>query len=318
MKRAALFAMLAALALIIPAAAQEQSLRTGIVDFHSAGKNSGEGKLVVSELSAALGRYAFISLVERSKLGALVKEMELGQSGLVDEATAARLGRVHGLQVIVEGTVSKGGVSARAIHAETARVLAAASVPSRADIVTLGERLAYGIETFLARENLKRLRNDSPRIDLCFWMEKRDGGKITGADGRGTSRIGSSVSLHFRSSADGYLTVVDIQPGGEVVLLYPNDFTPSNRISACRDYSLPSKDDEYEITVTEPAGEDTVVAFFTKKKVDWLDAKKLRGEGFRTVRDSERLGAARGLSITATKLRRDDWESAVLQLEVKR
>jgi len=266
-----------------------------------------------------LGRYSFISLVDRTQLKSLIDEIALGQTGIIDEATALKAGRVHGLQLIIEGTIDGDRVTARAIHTETLKVIATASANGRNEIERLGKKLAAGIETFIARENLKRLRNDSPGINLEFWLETKGsaGAKISARD-RGPLKIGKSVSFHFRSNRDGYLTIVDIQPNGDVVLLYPNDFSKTNEVKAGIEYSIPSKNDEFEITVTEPAGQDTIVAYFTLRKVDWLDKNRLSGDGFRSVNEGEKIGMSRGFNVAATKLKSDEWESTVLLVDVEK
>ncbi len=101
-----------------------------------------------------------------------------------------------------------------------------------------------------------------------------------------------------------------------MVLLYPNDFSGSNEIKKNEQYAIPSPDDGFEITVSLPEGEDTLVAFFTKKKVDWLDMKKLSGEGFRSIRDGEKVMTSRGFNVTATALKRNDWESVEMTVNV--
>ncbi len=59
-----------------------------------------------------------------------------------------------------------------------------------------------------------------------------------------------------------------------------------------------------------------MVAFFTEKKVDWLDRRKLSGEGFWTVKENEKYNLSRGFKITTTKLKRAEWESKVLEIDV--
>lgn len=303
--------------------AQERAVRTGVLPFYDAAtKNtkSRNAKLILSELTESLSRFTFIRMIERSRLKDLIREIELGQTGLIDDATAAKVGKVHGLQVMIVGTIRRDNITARAIHMETQRVISSASVTALSGVRALGEELASGIEVFLAKENLKSLRNDSPEIDLRFWVSSISRGKgfdIT-PNRRGRIRIGEKVVFRFQSSQSGYLTIVDIQPGGDVVVLFPNDAQPSNRIVSGRLYSIPSDQDAFEITVSEPVGTDTLVAYFTMKRVDWLDRKKLAGKGFWTVKQNERLATARGFAVTATKLKRTEWESVIIEIDVAR
>jgi hypothetical protein len=137
-------------------------------------------------------------------------------------------------------------------------------------------------------------------------------------DAKGKLRIGEKVIFNFQANEDGFITIVDIQPGGDVVILFPNDFSGTNQIQANKLYSIPSLKDAFDIVVSEPAGMDTVAAFFTRKKVQWLDRKKLEGQGFWTVKKKEKLAMSRGFRVVSTSLGRDEWESRGIEIEVVR
>ncbi len=294
---------------------QEYSLRTGITDFIESKKANPESARVVSELSTHLGKYSFITLVERSKISSLMDEIALGQSGLIDEATAAKGAKIFGLQAVIDGTISRGIINARVMHAETAKIIAVASYPV-SDTESCAKKLASGIETYIAREKLRFMRNDSPDINIQFSVES--GGKIV-ADNRksGEMRNGQTAVFKVKSDRDGFLTIVDIQPSGDIVVLFPNDFIRSNEVKAGITYSVPSPSDEFEITVSG-GGTDHLVAFFTLRKVEWLNPKKLAGEGFKSVKDGEKAAAAREFSITATKIKKNEWESSTVMVEVNK
>ena len=51
---------------------------------------------------------------------------------------------------------------------------------------------------------------------------------------------------------------------------------------------------------------------------EWLDLKKLNRDGFWTVKKNEKLSMTRGFTITATKLKKRDWESRALEINVQR
>jgi len=73
-----------------------------------------------------------LSIIERSQLDRIFSELELSLSGAVDANTTQELGRVHGVQTLLVGTLSTVGdhlrVNARLIDTETARVYSAAAV----------------------------------------------------------------------------------------------------------------------------------------------------------------------------------------------
>lgn len=91
-----------------------------------------------------------LSIIERSQLDRIFSELELSLSGAVDVNTTQELGRVHGVDTLLVGTLSNFGedlrVNARLIDTETARVYSAAAVniPRTSTFEALMERPAAG------------------------------------------------------------------------------------------------------------------------------------------------------------------------------
>ena len=91
-----------------------------------------------------------LSIIERSQLDRIFSELELSLSGAVDANTTQELGRVHGVETLLVGTLSKIGddlrINARLIDTESAQVYSAAAVniPQTSTIEDLMERPAAG------------------------------------------------------------------------------------------------------------------------------------------------------------------------------
>lgn len=87
----------------------------------------------------ALSSARRVRAIERDKLASLIKEIELGQSGLIDEATAARLGMQVGAKYMVFGSASKAGAQVRftckVVSTETGEIVASLSERGSADAV---------------------------------------------------------------------------------------------------------------------------------------------------------------------------------------
>ena len=131
-RRAAALGCLLAAALTLwgpgrPAAAP--AITVAVLDFDASGApvlgpNGGvmAGELLAAALSARDG----VQLVERAALRRALEEQTLGLAGVVDPATAARVRRLVGAQVLVTGRVFSVGnhlvVSARAVGTETGHV----------------------------------------------------------------------------------------------------------------------------------------------------------------------------------------------------
>jgi TolB-like protein len=108
------------------------------------------GALVSAELSTDLRQNQGLLLVERARVGALMAEMKLGEMGVVDPATAPRLGKLADAQALVLGTVADAGdrflVNARVVATETAETLSSAS-----ESVSAGTLIALSSEAVVLR-----------------------------------------------------------------------------------------------------------------------------------------------------------------------
>ena len=84
-----------------------------------------------------LGSLSCFNLVERIKISEALKEMELGQTGLVDEKTAPQVGKMIGAEGLVTGSFQIVGqavrIDARLLDVETGRVYAFAGAYGELD-----------------------------------------------------------------------------------------------------------------------------------------------------------------------------------------
>src|SRR5439155_19405416 len=104
-----------------------------VVDFTDLQGNVTElGRFVAEELELGLvtAKKSF-SLVDRTHLRVILQENKLSSSGLIDPATARKLGQITGVEALVTGTITPFGDSMRLVikvlDTETARILAASS-----------------------------------------------------------------------------------------------------------------------------------------------------------------------------------------------
>ena len=146
--------------------------RIGIADFQNKTKY-GEARLGTSAsdiLITELAKSGKFILVERDKLDAVMNEQKLGMSGAIDASTAARMGRILGLNAIVTGAITEFGsttqgseyllaqskrqvvkatVDIRVVDAETGQILYADSgsgsgvEKSSGGVLGLGTRQGY-------------------------------------------------------------------------------------------------------------------------------------------------------------------------------
>jgi len=129
---------LAFLAALIPAPANAEFKRTkiAVLDFQLQGvqDSSDMGKIVAEWLITALVKEGRFDVIERRLLAKVLEEQKMGVSGLVDESSASKLGKVLGAKIVITGSVMQFQnvmeVNARIIEVESSSIIAAENVKS--------------------------------------------------------------------------------------------------------------------------------------------------------------------------------------------
>ena len=107
---AALFGVLAGLAAPGLVSAAQEKPRLGVLRFTnqtSAGWWSGSvGRELGDMLAAELVSQKSFEVLERAEIDAVLGEQDLGESGRIDAATKAKIGKIKGAQYLIAGTVS--------------------------------------------------------------------------------------------------------------------------------------------------------------------------------------------------------------------
>ncbi|WP_428262482.1 CsgG/HfaB family protein [Haliangium sp.] len=159
---AAWCALILAMAAPLPAHADGDEvagaeLRVAVLEFGNASSErelDSLGKGLQSMLTTDLTRASALSLVERARLRDLEGELELGRSGMIDGATAARIGKLAGATHLLGGTFTVHGASmridARLFAVETGRVLLAEEITGDKDAF-------FELEKALIRKLLRAL-----------------------------------------------------------------------------------------------------------------------------------------------------------------
>ncbi|MBI4422833.1 MAG: hypothetical protein HY554_03865 [Elusimicrobia bacterium] len=175
-------------------------LRVGVVEFENKAPyargtlGAAAADVLVTELAASK---RFV-LIERQRLAKVLEEQKLGLSDLVEADTAARMGRLLGLNAIVTGSITSFGVSqtgtdylvaqrknqrasavvdVRVVDAETGRVLSAESGQGQATLSTseflgMGSRAGYAetLEGEALRAAIRQLAGKlASQVDAQDW-----------------------------------------------------------------------------------------------------------------------------------------------------
>jgi len=133
-----------------------ERMSVAVLPFENKGASHDLGDIIFDKMITALFNKGRFIVIERSKLETIMKEHQLGASGLLDANTAVELGRGLGVDAIILGSVaatSSGSISldARAINTETAAIIVAHdSYSSRSDQKSVKNAVDYLADKFVS------------------------------------------------------------------------------------------------------------------------------------------------------------------------
>lgn len=121
--------------------AQQKQLTIAVLDFHdnSPMKSEDMGPLqqgLASMMITTFSQVQILKVVERSQLNSIMEEMALGQSGVLDESSAQRVGLLLGAHYLVLGSFIKGfkddiRIDCRIVRTETGVTVKAEEVSGK-------------------------------------------------------------------------------------------------------------------------------------------------------------------------------------------
>ncbi len=165
--------LLMLVALPMPAAAEFTKNKVAVLDFQLQGEGfetQDMGTIVAEWFITALVKTGRFDVVERAMLKKILGEQKMGLSGVIDEKTATKLGKILGVKVIISGSVMKLQdileVNARIIDVETASIIAAESVKATA---------STSLQSLIVQMSDKIVKN----FPLEGYVVSRTGGTIT-------------------------------------------------------------------------------------------------------------------------------------------
>jgi TolB-like protein len=143
MKRYIAILMVLTFLISIPLSANADFKRTkiAVLDFQLKGsgfETEDMGAIVAEWFITAFVKAGRFDVIERGLLKKILDEQKLGISGIVDETTATKIGKLLGVKIIISGSVLKLQnileINARIIDVETASIIAAENVKSSAAV----------------------------------------------------------------------------------------------------------------------------------------------------------------------------------------
>jgi TolB-like protein len=148
-----LLSLLAALLLVlagVPARAEFQKTKIAVLDFEMIGdkmETASMGAIISEWFITGIVKSGRFDVVERAMLQKILSEQKLGTSGMIDEQSAAALGKVLGVKAIISGSLLKlqdaVDINARVISVESGSIIAAENIRSsgKSDLHALVDEL---------------------------------------------------------------------------------------------------------------------------------------------------------------------------------
>jgi len=157
------------------ASAEFKKIKIAVLDFQLQGEGyetSDMGKIVAEWLITALVKEGRFNVIERMLLKKVLEEQRLGVSGIIDESSASKLGRVLGAKIVITGSIMKFQnvmeVNARIIEVESSSIIAAENVKSTSAVkledlvVKMAEKIIkdFPLEGYVAQRTDNRVLID--------------------------------------------------------------------------------------------------------------------------------------------------------------
>jgi hypothetical protein len=127
-------------------------------------------------------------------------------------------------------------------------------------------------------------------------------------------RVGETVTFHFETSRDAYVTLINAGTSGAVTVLFPNRFSQGQEVKGKTVYSIPRSQDGYTMNVSGPPGIELVYALATLEPIKFIDSDF---SGTRSIFRSVDGGVVtRDINAVAKQTRIDRQAKAMIELEV--
>jgi outer membrane protein OmpA-like peptidoglycan-associated protein len=110
-------------------------------------------------------------------------------------------------------------------------------------VLTLGALPLFAQSSGTANRKIVPVPRNTINVDV--WMDKQCGA---------TYKQGEKIIISFKTNADGFVTIYDIDTRGEVSVLFPNRENPNNYVRANTTYTLPNQNYSYDLIVQGPEG----------------------------------------------------------------
>lgn len=199
--------------------------RVAIMDFENKSQHGGWrlGRGASDMLTTELVKTGKFNVMERDSLAAIIKEQNLGASGRIDPSTAARIGKIIGVEYIITGAITEYGQSKSSLGLKGVRLGKTgyhATVDIRMINAASGQIVFADSESHSGSSYTGRLFgisagesfNEKKATEVMRAAIKKLTEKITSAPikyGRGKSSLSSKYSVVLVADVDGNIITLN-------------------------------------------------------------------------------------------------------------
>jgi len=128
--------------------------------------------------------------------------------------------------------------------------------------------------------------SDAP-LTVKVWTEKKRYG------------TGENVKIFIQGNRDFYARIVDVTSSGQIIQLLPNDYRRISFFKGGEVYTIPDKEDRFNLQVVPPYGEDRLVVYASEVPLGEVAMDSI-GQGLRQYRGLQKNLAVqtRGIQVT--------------------
>ncbi|MHC4913154.1 MAG: DUF4384 domain-containing protein, partial [Planctomycetota bacterium] len=133
--------------------------------------------------------------------------------------------------------------------------------------VTVLEQKDHGVEgnnryhVWIKAEVVYDLRPNKPESFQAAIGEKAAPLTVKVWTGKKKYKHGDSITVYVQGNRGFYARIVNVNAGGEIIQLIPNDYRKLNFFEGGRIYRIPDKVDRFELKVSPPYGDDHIVVY---------------------------------------------------------
>ena len=214
------------------------------------------------------------------------EDLKLKEIKISEDQKPGEIAEANSLDYYVSGSyrMEKIGleVRSRLINARTKNIQSSADIlierkELNPDDLALIDNMADEFKTAQKKksyqEHLEKLvasKPLNPSFDVKVWTDQRE------------YEIKEKIVFYVKSEKNGYLTLLDVSPNGDITVIFPNKFHRDNFIRAGVTYQVPSPDYGFEFNLQGPSGLERIKSIVTLNKVSLL--KLDLDKGFHSVK----------------------------------